>query len=256
MRLNLYGVNTNHSELAEMISAIPEHIRIEDDSNRNSFLKGLSGSPPDGIVVATDRADGMEGVIAAKTLCRDIPVLWFSDDGGGMALSAVFYLSLPAAKTPDDYLTTLRATTRLTVQDSVGGGKIVQPNGVPAVIATFNSTLTVNSGTIEDISSEDHDDGQFHMAPNCAVLLSGGGKAVINGGTLSGMCGVAVTGYITKEETEFIKQVYGVEYSNELYGNELTIADGEIKSTSGHALIVYEKAKKIELSGGTFSSNN
>ena len=68
-----------------MISAIPElccrHIRIEDHSDRDSFLAGPGGSPPDGIVIAMDGADGMEGVIAAKTLCRDIPVLWFSNDG-------------------------------------------------------------------------------------------------------------------------------------------------------------------------------
>ena len=68
-----------------MMSSIPElcyrNIRIEDHSDRDSFLMGLGGSPPDGIVIAMDGADGMEGVIAAKTLCRDIPVLWFSDDG-------------------------------------------------------------------------------------------------------------------------------------------------------------------------------
>ena len=86
MRLILYGTKADNSELTAMISAVPElcyrYIRIEDYSNRDSFLTGLGGSPPDGIVVAMDGADGMECVIAAKTLCRDIPVLWFSDDGG------------------------------------------------------------------------------------------------------------------------------------------------------------------------------
>ena len=85
MRLILYGSKADNSELVRAISDIPElcyrHIRIEDYSDRDGFLAGLSGSPPDGVIVAMDGADGMEGVIAAKTLCRDIPVLWFSDDG-------------------------------------------------------------------------------------------------------------------------------------------------------------------------------
>ena len=86
MRLILYGSNTDNSELAEMISTIPElsyrSIRIEDHPDRDGFLTGLGGSPPDGIVVAMDGADGMEGVIAARTVCRNVPILWFSDDGG------------------------------------------------------------------------------------------------------------------------------------------------------------------------------
>lgn len=69
-----------------MISAMPElcyrNIRIEEHSERDSFLTGLSGSPPDSVDVAMNGADGMEGVIAAKTVFRNIPVLWFSDDGG------------------------------------------------------------------------------------------------------------------------------------------------------------------------------
>lgn len=85
MRLILYGTDTDKLELAEMISSIPElsyrHICIEDHSQRDSFLTGLGGSPPDGIVVAMNGADGMEGVIAAKTAFRDIPIVWLSDDG-------------------------------------------------------------------------------------------------------------------------------------------------------------------------------
>lgn len=85
MRLILYGKSTDKSAISEIISAIPElcyrHICIEEHSDRDSFITGLGGSPPDGIVIAMDGADGMEGVIAAKAVFRDIPVLWFSDDG-------------------------------------------------------------------------------------------------------------------------------------------------------------------------------
>ena len=182
------------------------------------------------------------------------------DDNWFYAKNAVFWLSPPGATTNDEFSAALKTPVRLTVQDNSAArnGKIVQPNGGPAITAGFNTILTVNGGTIENTSSVDHDnESNKHMAPNCAVLLSGGGKAVINGGTLRGMRGVAVTGYITKDAEAVYKEHYGIDgYNNETYGNELTVIGGEISGTSGYALIVYEKAKKIELSGGTFTTQS
>ena len=180
------------------------------------------------------------------------------DDNWFYAKNAVFWLLPPEATTKDEFLAALRMPVRLTVQDSSAdeNGKIVQPNGGPAVTATLNTILTVNGGTIENASSVDLDDDS-HMKPNCAVLLSGGSKAVINGGTLRGMRGVAVTGYITKEVEGLYKDTFGIEgYNNDTYGNELTVTGGNICATSGEGLIVYEKAKKIELSGGTFTTQS
>lgn len=188
--------------------------------------------------------------LKGKTLSKNT-----RDDNVFYAKNAVFWLSPPGVTTKDDFLAALRTPVRLTVQDSSadGNGKIVQPNGGPAVIATLNTILTVNSGTIENTSTVDHDDDS-HMRPNCAVLLTGGGKAIINGGTLRGMRGVAVTGYITKEVEGLYKDHFGIDgYNNDTYGNELTVTGGNIFATTGEALIVYEKAKKIELSGGTFT---
>ena len=180
------------------------------------------------------------------------------DDNVFYARNAVFWLSPPEATTKDEFLAALQTHARLTVQDSSAdrSGKIVQPNGGPAVIGALNTILTVNGGTIENASSVDLDDDS-HLKPNCAVLLSGGGKAVINGGTLRGMRGVAVTGYITKEVEGLYKDTFGIEgYNNDTYGNELTVTGGNICATSGEGLIVYEKAKKIELSGGTFTTQS
>ena len=180
------------------------------------------------------------------------------DDNVFYARNAVFWLSPPEATTKDEFLAALQTHARLTVQDSSAdrSGKIVQPNGGPAVIVALNTILTVNGGTIENASSVDLDDDS-HLKPNCAVLLSGGGKAVINGGTLRGMRGVAVTGYITKEVEGLYKDTFGIEgYNNDTYGNELTVTGGNICATSGEGLIVYEKAKKIELSGGTFTTQS
>ena len=152
------------------------------------------------------------------------------DDNWFYAKNAVFWLLPPEATTKDEFLAALRMPVRLTVQDSSadGNGKIVQPNGGPAVTATLNTILTVNGGTIENASSVDLDDDS-HMKPNCAVLLSGGSKAVINGGTLSGMRGVAVTGYITKETEGLYKDNFGIDgYNNDTYGNELTVTGGNM----------------------------
>ena len=191
--------------------------------------------------------------LSGKTLSKST-----RDDSGFFARNAVFWLSPPGVTTKDDFLAALKTPVRLTVQDNStdGNGKIVQPNGGPAVIAPLNTILTVNGGTIENTSSVDLDNDS-HMTPNCAVQLSGGGKAVINGGTLRGMRGVTVAGYITKEEEGLYKEYFGIEgYNNDTYGNELTVTGGNICATSGEALIVYEKAKKIELSGGIFTTQS
>lgn len=86
MRLVLYGTSADKSEIARAISAIPEFsyrkITIEAHSDYDSFIAGLGGNPPDGIVVAENGANGMEGVIVAKSLHKNTPILWFSDDGG------------------------------------------------------------------------------------------------------------------------------------------------------------------------------
>lgn len=86
MNLILFGTETDKRELRHFVSSSPEwcyrDVRISDYADYDGFLSGLSGSPPDGIIIAMNGADGMEGVIAARNVCRDVPILWFSDDGG------------------------------------------------------------------------------------------------------------------------------------------------------------------------------
>ena len=68
MRLILYGTKTDRDEFMCSVTALPD-LRYRE-------------SPPDCIVIAMDGADGMEGVIAAKSVCKNVPVLWFSNDNG------------------------------------------------------------------------------------------------------------------------------------------------------------------------------
>lgn len=86
MRSAVYGTKTDREELLRLLSALPEQcyrkIRVTVYSDHDSFIAGLRESPPDIVMVMMDGADGMEGVIAARNICGDVPVLWFSDDGG------------------------------------------------------------------------------------------------------------------------------------------------------------------------------
>lgn len=86
MRLILYGTETDRDEFMHAVTALPDlryrKMQVSCCPDYDSFIAGLGESPPDGIVVVMDGADGMEGVIAAKSVCKDVPVLWFSDDNG------------------------------------------------------------------------------------------------------------------------------------------------------------------------------
>ena len=86
MRLILYGTATDKDEFMRSLAALPEwcyrKIQVTDYSDYDCFITGLRKSLPDCIVIAMDGADGMEGVIAAKSICESVPVLWFSNDNG------------------------------------------------------------------------------------------------------------------------------------------------------------------------------
>ena len=86
MRLILYGTETDREEFMCSVTALPDlryrKMQVTDYPDYDSFITGLGESPPDCIVIAMDGADGMEGVIAAKSACKNVPVLWFSNDNG------------------------------------------------------------------------------------------------------------------------------------------------------------------------------
>ena len=86
MRLILYGTKTDRDEFMCSVTALPDlryrKMQVTGYPDYDSFITGLGESPPDCIVIAMDGADGMEGVIAAKNVCKNVPVLWFSNDNG------------------------------------------------------------------------------------------------------------------------------------------------------------------------------
>ena len=77
MRLILYGTKTDRDEFMCSVTALPDlryrKMQVTDYPDYDSFITGLGESPPDCIVIAMDGADGMEGVIAAKSVCKNVP---------------------------------------------------------------------------------------------------------------------------------------------------------------------------------------
>ena len=118
----------------------------------------------------------------------------------------------------------------LTVQDSTGGGKIVQPNGGQA-IGVSSGNLTVKSGIIEVTS--DSADADNATTQNCAVFVRGNGVADIQGGTLIGNRGIYVGG--------------------KLGGGTLTVSGGTIHGKSSYALEI--AGGSVRLSGGSYTTD-
>ena len=135
---------------------------------------------------------------------------------GFVSLDAVFYI--------DD-------GSGLTVQDSTGGGKIVQPNAGQA-IGVSSGNLTVKSGTIE-VTSDSADEDNATTTQNCAVFVRVSGVADIQGGTLIGNRGIYVGG--------------------KLGGGTLTVSGGTIHGRGSYALQV--AGGSAALSGGSYTTD-
>ena len=132
----------------------------------------------------------------------------------------------------EDYAVfSVKGNSALTIEDSVGGGEIVQLNENPAVLLRGSGTLTVNSGTIK-ATNTGSDTNVYSYNLVCAVYVCGG-TAYINGGTFWGnTMGV-------------------VQASDNLY-----ITGGEFYGAKSYALYVSTQKYKENkvLSGGTYTT--
>ena len=84
MKIILYGTESDKSQLANTLGKLPlfgyRNIEIKDFSDYDNFVAELGNAPPECVVVTMNGAGGMEGVIAAKDMLGNVPVIWFSDD--------------------------------------------------------------------------------------------------------------------------------------------------------------------------------
>ena len=132
------------------------------------------------------------------------------------------------------YIEGSESSSSLTVQNSTGGGKIMQPNGGQAIHVGSNGTLTVESGAIE-VTSTDESSSSYITTQNCAIFLNGGGTANILGGTLTGKQGIYVK------------------------NGTLNISGGTIHGKNSYALQVAQNAvtnynSMVTLTGGSYTT--
>ena len=87
----LYGHRNDFEHCVSCMDALPElqyrQIRYTHADDYDVFVRTLPQSDFDLVIILADGADGMEGVIAAKKLCPDTSVVWFSDDKGFLSAS-------------------------------------------------------------------------------------------------------------------------------------------------------------------------
>ena len=103
MRIALYGSREECVSLITCAEALPElQYRVLEfgfADNYDGFLSTLKEAVSDVVIVLANGAEGMEGVIASKSLDEKIPVIWFSDDKGfgvqAHRLDCVYFATKP-----------------------------------------------------------------------------------------------------------------------------------------------------------------
>ena len=103
MTICIYGTQTEQREIAAAAQQLPvsayRRIRCDGFADYDSFIAGMRCGAPDMVVVMADGAEGMEGVMAAKSLRPGVPVIWLSNDRGFGAqsyrLGCTFFHSKP-----------------------------------------------------------------------------------------------------------------------------------------------------------------
>lgn len=87
MKVLVYGQKNEYEECALLLSALPvlqyrrmEFCHAEDYDSFIGLLPEMESEDP--VVILTDGAEGMEGVLAAKRQSPALPVFWFSNDKG------------------------------------------------------------------------------------------------------------------------------------------------------------------------------
>lgn len=103
MRLCFFGSEPDHQTFMDLLCTIPRYTgrvrRCDAFSDYDSFIDQLRTEHYDAVFVTENNANGMEGVIAARNVSPDIPVIWFSNDEGfgcqAYRLNAEFFHAKP-----------------------------------------------------------------------------------------------------------------------------------------------------------------
>lgn len=86
MNVIIYGTKDDHDACVSFMEDLPElqyrQLNYTHIDNYDGLIDILQSKKIDMVMVLTDGAEGMEGVIASKNLCPGVSVIWFTDDEG------------------------------------------------------------------------------------------------------------------------------------------------------------------------------
>ena len=107
MRICFFGPSPAHQQFLLILDMLPRPAtripRCDPSTVYDRFISHLRQHACDAVFVAETNANGMEGVIAAKNIRPNLPVVWFSNDEGfgcqAYRLNTVFFHSKPITHT-------------------------------------------------------------------------------------------------------------------------------------------------------------
>ncbi len=86
MKLCFYGPEADHRNIMELLELLPKYRNWAAScvcyADYDSFVENLAQGRYDAVFITENNANGMEGVIALRNVCPELPVIWFSNDEG------------------------------------------------------------------------------------------------------------------------------------------------------------------------------
>lgn len=86
MNVMVYASLEEYNSFVSMLSEVPElqyrTVKTAHVDNYDGLIKDLGENKYDIVFITVDGAEGMEGVMASRSLEPETPVVWISDDKG------------------------------------------------------------------------------------------------------------------------------------------------------------------------------
>ncbi len=86
MKLCFYGPPADQENIMGLLRQLPKYRNWAGScqcySDYDSFVENLAPGRYDAVFITENNANGMEGVIALRNSCPELPVVWFSNDEG------------------------------------------------------------------------------------------------------------------------------------------------------------------------------
>ena len=103
MKIILYGTNDDGLMLKKLIGGCKDFfyrtVQLDNFEDYDIFIRELEEHNYDAVFVTMPKSAGLEGVTAARTLKKEVPRVWISDDRGfgpqAFRLGAAYFTDFP-----------------------------------------------------------------------------------------------------------------------------------------------------------------